>query len=171
MSLINSAGTILGAATNPVSAVSTVLGIHFGASSDSKARSVLPQVVASANTGNLVAVAILDTRRTFGISAERAVWASGYQQVNPGILAGYLPVRDKVIATIPQSAQAGPIEAAAYVAQTRITVDSFKQVGGVSNILASPKATPVLGAIALVLLGVTIVAATASKRAMAAVAA
>lgn len=170
MSLINSAGTILEGASNPVSLIPSVLGIHLGQSSDSKARAVLPQVVASANSGNLVAVAILDTRRTFGIAAERAVWAGGFQQVNAGIVAGYLPLRDKVIATIPQSAQAGPIEAAAYVAQTRLTIDSFKQLGGVSNILASPKATPVLGAVALVLLGVTIVAATASKRVMAAAA-
>lgn len=166
------AGTIIGAATSgPVGAVAAIGGgILSGITkrpSDQRAAAVLPTVVSQANGGNLVAVAILDTRRTFGISSERAVWTTGYNQVSPQIIAAYLPVRDRVIATIPQEAQATPEAAAGYASTHRITADQFKQVdtSGLSGVLGSPKATTYLGATALVLLGLVITVASVNKRA------
>jgi hypothetical protein len=166
------AGTIIGGATaGPVGAVAAIGGsILSGITkrpSDQRAAAVLPTVVSQANAGNLVGVAILDTRRTFGISAERAVWVGGYNQVSPQIIAAYLPVRDKVIATIPAEAQATPEAAAGYVSTHRITADQFRQTvdnSGLSNILANPKATPWLGSAALVLLGLVIAVSAVNKR-------
>lgn len=170
MSLL-SAGTILaGASAGPVGAVAAVGGsILSGITkrpSDQRAAAVLPTVVSQANGGNLVGVATLDIRRTFGISSERAVWTQGYNQVSPQIIAAYLPVRDKVIATIPQDSQATPEAAAGYVTTHRITADQFRQVdaSGLSGVLGSPKATTYLGAGALILLGLVITVAVIPKR-------
>lgn len=49
--------------------------------SDKRAAKVVPQVVQSAVAGNLLAIAVLASRSTYGISAERAVWQNGYNQV------------------------------------------------------------------------------------------
>lgn len=178
MSLVGSfAGTILN--TTPVGGaaqtIASTFGISLKESSDSIAKKVVGSVVSAANAGNLYGVAILDTRRTFGISAERAVWSSGYSQVSPQVIAAYTPVRDKVIAQIPQSAQAGPAQAAAFVAGNRLTVDEVKRVdtfgslpSGVQNVLGNPKTTTFLGWAALIVLGGTVAVSVMRPRAAAA---
>lgn len=111
----------------PVAAIATAGvkkifgGISFKTPSETRARRVIPAVVASANQGNLRAVAILDTRRNIGISAERAEWARGYGQVAQSILATYTPRRTEIVSGIPASAQSSPENAASWALQTPVT--------------------------------------------------
>jgi len=65
-------------------------GISFKASSEHRARGVVPRVLQSALAGNLTAVRALSERRFIGIQAERQVWASAYdqlQQQRPDLVA------------------------------------------------------------------------------------
>lgn len=95
--------------------------ISFKTPSDKRAERVLGGVVSAANSGNLNAVAILDTRRNIGIAAERAVWAKGYAQLSSAVLAAYTPNRAAIIAAIPASAQKSPEAAAAWATGTPYT--------------------------------------------------
>lgn len=98
------------------STVAKKVGLHVSLKTPSEKRAarVVPDIVASANQGNFRAVAILDSRQFIGISKERAVWAHGYAQVAPQIIAAYTPNRSKYIGAIPSTAQAGPEAAASY---------------------------------------------------------
>jgi hypothetical protein len=142
-----------------VTTVGSLVGISFKQPSEKRAAAVLPGVVQSANSGNLLAVGILDTRRSIGISAERAVWAGGFGQVSASVLEVYNrpDVRAKVVGMIPASAQSSPEAAANYATSNRFTVDDVRKVdesGGIAGALSSPKATKWLGFAALGLLGV-----------------
>jgi hypothetical protein len=109
------------------SAVAKKAGVHISLKtpSEKRARKVIPAVVASANSGNMAAVAILDRRRTSaGIQKERNEWEHGYSQIAASVLAKYLPDRAKYLAAIPASAQASPEAAASYATGTQITADS-----------------------------------------------
>lgn len=97
-------------------------GISFKTPSETRARRVIPAVVASANQGNLRAVAVLDTRRSIGIAKERAEWARGYGQVTPSILATYQTTQaSRSRIEVPASAQSGPEAAATWALQTPVT--------------------------------------------------
>lgn len=97
-------------------------GISFKTPSEVRARRVIPAVVASANQGNLRAVAVLDTRRNIGIARERAEWARGYGQVTPSVLASYQTVQaSRSRIDVPASAQSGPEAAATWALQTPVT--------------------------------------------------
>jgi hypothetical protein len=84
--------------------------------SEKRARKVIPGVVASANSGNLTAVAVMDNRRRIGgagIAKERAEWEKGFSQVSAPVKASYIPVAGRLLASIP-SGYKGPEEAAQY---------------------------------------------------------
>jgi hypothetical protein len=109
------------------STVAKKVGVHVSLKtpSEKRARKVIPAVVASANSGNMAAVAILDSRRTrAGIQKERNEWSHGFDQVAASVLAKYTPDRLKYIAAIPPDAQASPEAAASYATGTTITADS-----------------------------------------------
>lgn len=97
------------------------VGISFTTPSEKRAANVIGPVVASANNGNLNAVAILDSRRSLGIVDERAVWAKGFNQVLPAIRAVYDPQRNALVASIPASAQKSPEAAASWALNTTVT--------------------------------------------------
>jgi len=94
------------------------LSLSLKTPSEKRAAAVMGPVVAAANGGNLNAVAILDTRRSIGIGAERAVWSSGYNQVLGSVLQTYLPQRGTIVASIPASAQSSPEAAASWALNT-----------------------------------------------------
>jgi len=98
------------------------VGVSFATPSEKRAARVIGPVVQAANAGNLNAVAILDSRRSIGIDKERAVWAQGFSQVTPQVLAVYSPHRSDLIAAIPESAQAGPEAAASWALQSPVSV-------------------------------------------------
>lgn len=101
-------------------AFSVIPGISFKTPSEKRARKVIPGVVSSANSGNLVAVAVMDNRRRIGgagIAKERAEWQKGFDQVIPAVRAVYDPIASKVLASIP-SGYPGPEAAAQYATQT-----------------------------------------------------
>lgn len=98
------------------------VGFSLAKPSDKRAAAVMGGVIQSALTGNLTAVKCLDERRTspsftapFGISSERAVWNSGYQQVvttKPELVAQYSANRSKIPAidhTNPETAAASAL--------------------------------------------------------------
>lgn len=91
--------------------------------SEKRAAKIVPQILTAANTGNMNAVAILDVRRSIGISKERAVWSAAYNQINPAILAKYAAQRDKVIASIPPGANANPESAAEWALNTPVAYE------------------------------------------------
>jgi hypothetical protein len=65
---------------------------HLGPSSGSLAEKAVPDVVASANSGNLVAVQVIDFKRglTSGVVAsERAVWQNAWGQIAPNVMQAY----------------------------------------------------------------------------------
>lgn len=66
---------------------------RFKTPSDKRAKKVLPGVVSAALAGNLLAIKVLDERRSgHGIASERAVWSGGYNQVasaRPDLIAAY----------------------------------------------------------------------------------
>lgn len=100
-------------------AVSIIPGISFKTPSEKRARKVIPGVVASANNGNLVAVAVMDNRRRIGgagIAKERAEWQKGFDSVVQSVRAVYDPIANRVLASIP-SGYKGPEEAAQYATQ------------------------------------------------------
>lgn len=97
-----------------VAMAASKIHISLKTPSEKRAANVLSGVVNAANAGNLRAVAILDSRRSLGISKERAVWASGYNRVRADVLANYAAQRNALIAAIPASAQKDPEAAAAY---------------------------------------------------------
>lgn len=73
--------------------------ISLRESSESRAKKVVPSVVASALTGNLTAFRALYERRSIGVEAERKVWAGGYQQVvttKPNMLNDFLRLKNLV---------------------------------------------------------------------------
>jgi hypothetical protein len=93
--------------------------------SEKRAAKVLPQVVQSALSGNLIAVAVLFSRTTFGISAERAVWQGGYNQVaaqRPDVVAQYQARAASLI--VPAAAQSSPEAAAQYAVANVVTAST-----------------------------------------------
>ncbi len=149
------------------------ISVSLKTPSETRAARVLPGVVSNANGGNLVGVAILDTRRSIGIAKENEVWAGGYAQVSASVLSDYLPLRSRVIATIPPTAQASPEDAAKYVANNRITADQLRAQSGagpdlVPSGLMAPSMTGKLGIVALILLGVVVAFGMRGKKAVAA---
>lgn len=105
----------------PVLAVASVasklpLASMFKTPSDKRAKKVIGPVIASANSGNLTAVAVMDNRRRVGgagIASERAVWQNGFNQVTGAVRAVYDPIASRILGSIP-SGYKGPEEAAAY---------------------------------------------------------
>jgi hypothetical protein len=92
------------------------LASMFKTPSDKRAKKVIGPVIASANSGNLTAVAVMDNRRRIGgagIASERAVWQNGFNQVTGAVRAVYDPIASKILGSIP-SGYKGPEEAAAY---------------------------------------------------------
>lgn len=112
-----------GAASGAAAAGSLIPGIHidFRAPSDARARAVIGQVISSAEGGNLTAAAVLDQRRFFGIVAERAVWASGWNtfvQAAPAVAASYAQHKAEIPAidnSTPETAAQSALSRAYYV--------------------------------------------------------
>lgn len=115
--------------------------------SNARAAAVIPTVVNSANGGNLMAVAILDTRRSIGIAKERAVWANGFSQVHPDVLAAYDPLAARVKAMIPATAQATPEAAAQFAVSNPVSADqlSTPPASAAPNLLTAGLAPGMLG--------------------------
>lgn len=95
--------------------------VSFSTSAAKRAQNVIGRVIQSANAGNLNAVAIMDARRFIGIASERAVWANGFAQVSPQVLAVYAPHAIDLKSAIPESAEAGPEAAASWALRTPVT--------------------------------------------------
>lgn len=111
------------------------VGISLKTPSEKRAASVIGPVIASANGGNLNAVAILDSRRSIGISVERAVWQKGFDQVLSAVRASYDPQRSALLASIPGSAQVGPEAAAAWALGTVYSAPKTTTIQKVANVV------------------------------------
>lgn len=100
-----------------LAAAGAVSGIakRFKTPSEKRAKKVLPGVVSAALAGNLLAIKVLDERRTrAGIEKERAVWRGGYTQVaqaRPDLIAAY----QKAAANLPAVDHSSPESAAQTV--------------------------------------------------------
>lgn len=97
--------------------------------SEDRAAAVMPYVIRSAvEEGNLSAVKVLDERRAIGISAERAVWTTGYNTVAqqaPTLLSDYQQYK----AMVPEPDQRNPETAAQWALSHLVTVEMLKSQG------------------------------------------
>jgi hypothetical protein len=149
-------------------------GISFTQPSEKRAAAVVPGVVNSALSGNLVAIQVLESRTTYGIPKEKAVWQGGYNQVaqaRPDLIAAYQQ-RKSQLPPIPNSATTGPEAAASYATSNVITKDSpFSGAtgGGSSTATAGPQGTVgtktkwVLGAFIIVGAGLVVLGLVKKK--------
>jgi hypothetical protein len=94
---------------------SVAKNISLKTPSEARAASVIPDVVKAANAGNMLAVKVLDERRTIGIAAERAEWVKGYAQVTPAMIQKYNTVKS----TLPAADHTGPEAAAGWALGAR----------------------------------------------------
>jgi hypothetical protein len=131
-------------------------GISFKEPSEKKAAKVVPQVVNSALGGNLLAIAVLDIRRTpgsfgqAGIVKERNVWNGGYNQVaasRPDLVQLYQQKKEAlwnaaraVDFSSPESAAAGAV-ANVITKDTALPSASSTTPTG-SSALLTPSGTP-----------------------------
>jgi hypothetical protein len=155
---------VLGAAS-VVKKLNIAPKVSFATPSEKRAAKVIGPVIASANGGNLRAVAVLDSRRTIGIAKEQRVWGDGFAKVSPDVLAQYLPNRSALIAAIPAGAQSNPEAAAAYAlsgvgnAAAKPDKGMVENPGGVSSLGGEPQSRTALYVVGGVLaIGVAIVA-------------